>query len=51
MRVALHQPHYLPWLGLVDKIDRSDLFVVLDHVQYERKGWQNRNYADRKSVV
>lgn len=41
----MHQPHYLPWLGLIDKIDRSDLFVVLDHVQYERKGWQNRNYV------
>lgn len=44
MRVAIHQPHYLPWLGLIDKIDRSDLFVYLDHVQYERRGWQNRNY-------
>lgn len=49
MRVAMHQPHYLPWLGLIDKIDRSDLFVVLDHVQYERKGWQNRNYVASKN--
>ncbi|PRX99418.1 WbqC family protein [Allonocardiopsis opalescens] len=45
MRVAMHQPHYLPWLGLVDKVDRCDLFVVVDHVQFERKGWQNRNYV------
>lgn len=45
----MHQPHYLPWLGLVDKIDRSDLFIVLDHVQYERKGWQNRNYVASKN--
>jgi hypothetical protein len=45
MRVALHQPHYLPWLGLIDKIDRSDLFIVLDTVQFERRGWQNRNYV------
>ncbi|GAB3478262.1 WbqC family protein [Nocardiopsis coralliicola] len=52
MRVALHQPHYLPWLGLIDKIDRCDLFIVLDHVQYERKGWQNRNYvASRNGPV
>lgn len=48
MRVAIHQPHYLPWLGLIDKIDRSDLFVHLDHVQYERRGWQNRNYIAAK---
>ncbi|MGI5119766.1 WbqC family protein [Marinactinospora thermotolerans] len=45
----MHQPHYLPWLGLLDKADRSDLFVVLDHVQYERRGWQNRNYIASKS--
>jgi len=44
-RVALHQPHYLPWLGLIDKIDRSDRFVLLDTVQFERRGWQNRNYV------
>jgi len=41
--VTLHQPHYLPWLGLLDKFDRSDLFVFVDHVQFERGGWQNRN--------
>lgn len=44
-RIAcVHQPHYMPWLGLIDKIDRSDLYVVLDTVQFERRGWQNRNY-------
>ncbi|WP_307851122.1 WbqC family protein [Nocardiopsis sp. MG754419] len=42
--VAIHQPHYWPWLGLLDKIDRSDRVVMLDTVQFERRGWQNRNY-------
>ena len=45
MRVAMHQPHYLPWLGYIDKIDRVDLFIFLDHVQFERSNWQNRNYV------
>lgn len=45
VRVAVHQPHYLPWLGFLDKLDRCDLFVVLDTVQFERRGWQNRNYV------
>lgn len=49
MRVAMHQPHYLPWLGFVDKVDRSDVFILLDNVQYERKGWQNRNYVAAKN--
>ena len=43
MLVAIHQSHYLPWLGYLDKIDRSDLFVVLDDCQFEKNDWQNRN--------
>jgi len=42
--VAMHQPHYLPWCGLLEKFDRADVFVFVDHVQFARKGWQNRNY-------
>jgi hypothetical protein len=44
MLVAMHQPHYLPWMGLLDKLSRADLFVFVDHVQFERKEWQNRNW-------
>jgi len=43
MIVAVHQPHYLPWLRYVDKIARSDLFVLLDDAQFAKNGWQNRN--------
>jgi hypothetical protein len=43
MLVSIHQPHYLPWLRYVQKIARSDVFVVLDDVQYEKNGFQNRN--------
>lgn len=43
MMAAIHQPHYLPWLRYFDKIARSDVFVVLDTVQYCKNGWQNRN--------
>jgi hypothetical protein len=41
--MAGHQPNYLPWLGFFDKIRRSDLFVILDNVQFEREGFTNRN--------
>jgi len=40
---AIHQPQYLPWLGYFDKIDRADVFVLLDTVQYKKNEWQNRN--------
>ena len=43
MRVAIHQPHYLPWLGYLAKWAAADVFVFLDTVQYEKNGWQNRN--------
>jgi len=43
MIVAVHQPQYLPWLGYFDKIDKADVFVLLDNVQFKKNEWQNRN--------
>jgi hypothetical protein len=42
MIVAVHQPHFLPWLGYLDRMMKADLFVILDHVQFERRNYQNR---------
>ncbi len=42
MIVAIHQPHYLPWLGYLHRMAQVDLFIVLDHVQFERRNHQNR---------
>jgi hypothetical protein len=41
--VAIHQPHYLPWLGYLHRMAEVDLFVLLDHVQFERRNYQNRS--------
>jgi WbqC-like protein len=41
--LAIHQPHYLPWLGYLAKWAAADVLVFLDTVQYEKNGWQNRN--------
>ena len=43
MRIAIHQPQFLPWLGYLDKIDQADVFVLLDSVQFKKNEWQNRN--------
>ncbi len=43
MLIAVHQPQYLPWLGYVDKIDKAEVFVILDNVQFKKNEWQNRN--------
>ncbi|HEY3807150.1 MAG TPA: WbqC family protein [Kofleriaceae bacterium] len=42
MIVAAHQPHYLPWLGYLDKLAKADLFVLMDDLQYEAQNFQNR---------
>jgi hypothetical protein len=42
MIVSIHQPHFFPWLGYLDRMHRCDLFVILDHVQFERQNYQNR---------
>lgn len=42
MLVAIHQPNFLPWLGYFDRMLQADLFVLLDHVQFERRNYQNR---------
>jgi hypothetical protein len=42
MLVAIHQPHYMPWLGYLDRMMKADEFIVLDHVQFERRNYQNR---------
>ncbi|MEW6088962.1 MAG: WbqC family protein [bacterium] len=43
MKISVHQPQYIPWLGYFDKIDKSDAFVFLDKVQYKAREFQNRN--------
>lgn len=42
MIVSVHQPPYLPWLGLLEKIALSQRFVVLDTVQYGARGFLHR---------
>lgn len=43
MILSAHQPAYLPWLGYFEKLTRSDLFVFLDTVQFEKNSFTNRN--------
>ncbi len=41
--VAIHQPQYVPYLGYFHKIKHCDVFVHLDHVAYQPKGFHSRN--------
>lgn len=41
--LCAHQPDFAPWLGFFERLLHCDTFVVLDHVQYVRRGWHNRD--------
>lgn len=43
MNVGIHQPDYIPWLGLFYKMYLSDVFVHLDDAQYSNEADHNVN--------
>ena len=46
MLLAGHQPNYLPYLGFFHKIYHCDMFVIVDNVQFVKRGpfgWVSRN--------
>lgn len=48
MIISINQPAYLPWLGYFHRIAISDLHIVLDHVQFEKNSFNNRNKVRTK---
>ena len=43
MILGIHQPQYIPWPAYFMKIRRCEKFVILDSVDYQKNGIQNRN--------
>ena len=43
MNCVILQPSYIPWRGYFHQIHKADLFVFLDDVPYDTRGWRNRN--------
>jgi len=46
MNCAITQPSYIPWRGHFHLIQKADVFVFFDDVQYTRKSWRNRNRVE-----
>lgn len=47
MRVAIHQPNYVPWCGFFAKLGAADALVLLDDAQMPR----GRSYVSRAQVL
>lgn len=41
--LVAHQPTYLPYLGLLHKVARADVFIVQDDLRYVKDAVSNRN--------
>lgn len=41
--ISIHQSQFLPWVPYFYKYLNSDTFVILDDVQFQKNGVQNRN--------
>lgn len=43
MRVTIHQPEFMPWLGFFHKASLADVLVLLDDGQFRKNYFHNRN--------
>jgi hypothetical protein len=43
VKCVILQPSYIPWRGYFHQIHKADIFMFFDDVQYDQRGWRNRN--------
>src|SRR3989344_7546492 len=48
MKITIHQPNFLPYLGFFDKCDYADILVLYDSTQFKKNDYQNRNKVKRR---
>ena len=48
MKVSISQSAYLPWLGYFDRIIKSDIHIVLDHVSKDNSS--KTNFTNRNKI-
>lgn len=51
MRMAIIQPHFLPFIGYFDLMNQADLFVYYDTVQFVSRSWHCRTYIKDGGVA
>jgi hypothetical protein len=48
MKIAIHQPNFIPYFPFFYKMAMSDLFIILKDVDFEKNGYQNRYFLNKK---
>lgn len=43
MKMSIMQPYFFPYIGYIGLIKNTDIFILLDEVQYIYHGWISRN--------
>ena len=41
--IVIHQPDFAPHISFFHRFLHADMFIALDHVQFLRRGWMNRD--------
>ncbi|WP_299550009.1 WbqC family protein [Seonamhaeicola sp.] len=47
-KLLVLQSNYVPWKGYFDAINKADVFVIYDEMQYTKNDWRNRNVIKTK---
>lgn len=48
---AIHQPNFFPWAGYFDKINKADIFIFLDEVNYPKSGSGSGSWCNRVKLM
>lgn len=51
MKVAIHQPNFVPWYPYFYKMAMVDKFILLKYVQFEKNNYQNRFHIEDKWIT
>jgi hypothetical protein len=48
--VVGHQPQFMPYIGVLNKISKADIYIIVDHVQFVKRYFHNRTYIKANSA-
>ena len=50
-KIFIHQPDFCPWLNFFIRVNKADYFIILDDIQFNRRGWLNKDFIKTANGV